>query len=240
MSTDDKLTSLQETEQELIQPSATLTVDPIISTSTPEQPLDAPQSSALIDRTTPSATNTLTGQGGEGATVTAENSNGTEEARPSSSADQLPISSDGHPDISVGTTVSKQHIEDAPVANQHPGTQTPILAAEDAPTESSPVDPPVEGQGTGVSSSSITASPVSFNASPPTSSSALVATPPAAISPPATAVVATSATVPTAPIRSSSPAIPTKKFASSLSVNKKFLEKAGEKGKPEVKVAVGE
>lgn len=41
------------------------------------------------------------------------------------------------------------------------------------------------------------------------------------------------------PSASSSP-IPVKKFASSLSVNKKFLEKAGEKGKVEVKVVVGE
>lgn len=39
------------------------------------------------------------------------------------------------------------------------------------------------------------------------------------------------------PTPSGSPA-PTKKFASSLSVNKKFLEKAGEKGKPEVKAAI--
>lgn len=40
------------------------------------------------------------------------------------------------------------------------------------------------------------------------------------------------------PTPSVSPA-PPKKFASSLSVNKKFLEKAGEKSKPEVKAAVG-
>lgn len=43
---------------------------------------------------------------------------------------------------------------------------------------------------------------------------------------------------PTPPPPSVSPA-PPKKFASSLSVNKKFLEKAGEKSKPEVKAAVG-
>ena len=44
--------------------------------------------------------------------------------------------------------------------------------------------------------------------------------------------------VTTPPTPSVSPA-PPKKFASSLSVNKKFLEKAGEKSKPEVKAAVG-
>lgn len=41
------------------------------------------------------------------------------------------------------------------------------------------------------------------------------------------------------PPPSSSPVPAPKKFASSLSVNKKFLEKAGEKGKPDVKATVG-
>ena len=66
-----------------------------------------------------------------------------------------------------------------------------------------------------------------------TASSLLASNPPSRAPTP---TLTPSATTPPTP--SVSPAQP-KKFASSLSVNKKFLEKAGEKSKPEVKAAVG-